>query len=124
MDGGSGGRECESRAGEEQDELDVEDEEKGRRRFLREKDCSACEKWVGRGRGTLDTVVSTATDIVQEPFQLLSLKIVSCNNQEKTIKHKQSWLPVNMNAIFALLVPFRCTDTENQADKKSKAQSY
>ena len=74
MDGGSGGRECERWAGEEKDELDVDDEENGgRRRFLREKDCSAWEKWVGRGRGTLDTVVSTATDIVSGLFQFLSL---------------------------------------------------
>lgn len=41
LDGGSGGTECESRAGEEYDELDVDDDEKGSRRFFREKDCSA-----------------------------------------------------------------------------------
>lgn len=64
LEGGSGGRECESLAGEEYDELEIDDEEKGRRRFLREKDRSAWEKWVGRGRDTLDTVVSTATDIM------------------------------------------------------------
>lgn len=68
LDGGSGGRECDSRAGEEKDASDVEEEEKGRRRFLREKDCSAWEKWVGRGSGTLDTVVSTVTDMVPDPF--------------------------------------------------------
>lgn len=65
MEGGSGGRECECRAGEEHDECDVEDEESGIRRFLREKDCSAWEKWVGRGRDILDTAASTATDIVE-----------------------------------------------------------
>ncbi len=68
FDGGNGGRECDTRVGEEWDELDVDDEDKGRRRFFREKDCSAWEKWVGRGRATLDTVVSTATDIVERLF--------------------------------------------------------
>lgn len=41
LDGVRGGRECESRAGEGKDVVDVEDEEKGKCRFLREKDCSA-----------------------------------------------------------------------------------
>lgn len=57
--------------------MDVDDEEKGRRRFLREKDRSAWAKWVGRGSGTLDTVVSTATDIAQGLFQVLCLKMGS-----------------------------------------------
>lgn len=66
MDGGCGGRECDSRVGDEMEEFEVDDEEKGTRRFLREKDCSAWEKWVGTGSGSLDTEVSTATGIV--PF--------------------------------------------------------
>lgn len=33
-------------------------------RFLREKDCSAWEKWTGMGRDILDSVVSTVTGIV------------------------------------------------------------
>lgn len=41
LDGGCGGRECESREGEAKEELDVDDEEKGTWRFFREKDCSA-----------------------------------------------------------------------------------
>lgn len=71
LDGVSGAKECESRVGEEKDELDVDDEDKGTRRFLREKDCSAWEKWVGRGRDTLHTGVSTATDIVGNFFSSL-----------------------------------------------------
>lgn len=59
LDGGCGGKESESLAGEEHVELDVDDVEIGARRFLREKDCSAWEKWIGTGRGLLDTVVST-----------------------------------------------------------------
>lgn len=60
LDGGRGGSECEIWAGGERDEAD---EEKGRRRFLREKDCSALEKWVGRGRGVVATLVSKYTDM-------------------------------------------------------------
>jgi len=86
LDGGSGGRECESRAGEEQEEFDTDDEENGSRRFLREKDCSAWEKWVGRGRGPLGTVVSTATDIVLRFLQPRSMKTASCNNKKTIIK--------------------------------------
>lgn len=71
LDGVIGAKECESRVGEEKDELDVDDEDKGTRRFLREKDCSAWEKWVGRGRDTLHTGVSTATDIVGNFFSSL-----------------------------------------------------
>lgn len=68
LDGGCGGRECETRAGEEKDGQDVDDEDTGTRRFLREKDCSAWEKWVGRGSGRRDAVV---TDIVWGLVQLL-----------------------------------------------------
>lgn len=41
LDGGCGGKESESLAGEEHVGLDVDDVEVGTRRFLREKDCSA-----------------------------------------------------------------------------------
>lgn len=81
----------------------MDDEEKGRRRFLREKDCSALEKWVGRGRDTLDTVVSTATDIVRRLVQVLALKIVSCNIQRKTFKTQAVSQRANMNAQMQFL---------------------
>lgn len=68
LDGFSGA----SREGEEKDESDADDEDPRTPRFLMEKHCSAWEKWAGRGRATLDELVSTATDIVCHFFQLPS----------------------------------------------------
>ena len=61
---GSGRRVRERQTGEEWGEEDMEVEEKGRRLFFREKDCSAWAKWTGRGRGVVDKVVSMVTDII------------------------------------------------------------
>lgn len=64
MEGGRGGREWDRRAGGERDDVEVEDEENGSRRFLREKDCSAWEKWAGSGRGVVAILVSVNTDMM------------------------------------------------------------
>lgn len=55
----------------EGEEEEGEEEEKARRLFLREKDCSAWAKCIGRGSGVLDSVVSMVTDIMLEA-------VVSC----------------------------------------------
>lgn len=77
----SGARECESREGEETDKSDVGDVDRQARRFLMEKHCSAWEKWAGRGRATLDMVLSIATGILHHVFKLLS-------GEEPTVKTK------------------------------------
>lgn len=64
----------------------MDDREKGACRFLREKDCSAWEKWVGRGRDALDTVVFTTTGIVlATSVQFLSLTTALCSSKKKSI---------------------------------------
>lgn len=78
LDGGRGGREYEEWAGGERDKVDVEEEEKGRRRLLSEKDCSAWVKWAGRGRGVVATGASTATDMTWGSSSTQPCQLVSC----------------------------------------------
>lgn len=83
LDGGCGGKESESLAGEENVELDVDDVDTGTHRFLREKGCSAWEKWIGTGRGILDAMVSTITGMIRAFTSLLKTEP---HNKKLTIR--------------------------------------